>query len=160
MSTYRIWKAAFAGLAGGFVGNGVLGALFSSEPVRSVLYNGELQSELFLSVTPQRNIPYSVVGLVVLSAAHGLLFEMLSPALPGRTWLQKGAAWGAVIWVMYWVFQEWFVYHSLLGEPFVLAAFELLILLVGSVTEGVVIAALLRPRDAGEPSRPAGKPPS
>jgi hypothetical protein len=82
----------------------------------------------------------------VLSAAHGLLFETLHPALPGRSWFLKGVAWGGIIWMMYWVFQEWFIYHTLLGEPLLLAAFELLILLIGSLVEGITIAALLRPR--------------
>lgn len=36
-----------AGLVGGFVGNGVLGALFSSPPLQSILYNPEWQSPPF-----------------------------------------------------------------------------------------------------------------
>lgn len=146
MKSDRVWKALLAGIAGGFAGNGILGLMFSSGPVRSVLYDPNLQSELFISLTPQRDLPYSVGGLIVLSAAHGLLFEMLHPALPGRSWLLKGVAWGGIIWLMYWVFQEWFIYHTLLGEPLLLAAFELLILLTGSLVEGIAIAALLRPR--------------
>ncbi len=41
------WKVAFAGLLGGFIGNGVLGALFSSPPLRKILYDPAIQSQLF-----------------------------------------------------------------------------------------------------------------
>ncbi len=32
-------KILVAGLVGGFIGNGVLGAIFSSPPIQSILYN-------------------------------------------------------------------------------------------------------------------------
>lgn len=152
MKTNRAWKASLAGMAGGFAGNGILGLMFSSGPVRSVLYDPNLQSPLFISLTPERDLPYSVGGLIVLSAAHGLLFETLHPALPGRSWYLKGVAWGGIIWLMYWVFQEWFIYHTLLGEPLPLALFELSILLTGSLVEGIAIAALLRSPPAAVPT--------
>lgn len=66
-------KIILAGLVGGFVGNGVLGGLFSSPPIKAILYNPALQSQLFQDVTPQRNIPVSVVGLVILSIIHSWL---------------------------------------------------------------------------------------
>ena len=74
-----------AGLAGGFVGNGVLGAVFSSPPIKAILYDPALQSQLFRDVTPQRNIPVSVAGLVLLSIIHGWLFNVFRPAIPGTT---------------------------------------------------------------------------
>jgi hypothetical protein len=136
-------RIATAGLAGGFVGNGVLGALFSSGPVRSILYDPRWQSRLFIDITPQRNIPLSVAGLVVLSIAHAWLFDLFSASIPGSTWLKKGLFWGFTIWLMYWVFQEWFIYHTLLAEPLILNALELGILLAGSLVEGVIIAVVL-----------------
>jgi len=45
---------------------------------------------------------------------------------------------------MFWLFQEWFVYHTLLAEPWFLNLFELALLLAGSLVEGVVIAWVLR----------------
>lgn len=138
-----------AGLVGGFLGNGVLGALFSSSPVRAVLYNPNWQSQLFIELTPTRDIPLSVAGLVILSVVHSWLFAVLSPSIPGRTWARKGLFWGGVIWAMYWLFQEWFIYHTLLREPLLLNALELVVLLLGALMEGVVIAFLLR----GVPAR-------
>ena len=132
-----------AGLVGGFIGNGVLGVLFSSPPIQSILYNPEWQSRLFIEITPKRNIPLSVAGLVILSIIHAWLFSVLMPSIPGRTWLKKGLFWGLAIWSMYWLFQEWFIYHTLLGEPLFLNALELAILIMGSLAEGIVIAFFL-----------------
>jgi hypothetical protein len=133
-------KSIIAGLAGGFLGNAVLGLLFTSPPVKAVLYDPSLQSRLFLDVTPLRNVPLSVMGLVVLSVIHGWLFAVFLPAIPGRSWFPKGLFWGLTIWLMYWVFQEWFIYHTLLQEPLLLNLLELGLLLIGSLVEGVVIA--------------------
>jgi hypothetical protein len=136
-------KILVAGLVGGFIGNGVLGALFSSPPIQTILYNPDWQSSLFIEITPKRDIPISVVGLVVLSLIHAWLFSVLMPSIPGKTWLPKGLFGGLTIWLMYWVFQEWFIYHTLLGEPLILNALELTILILGSLVEGVVIAFFL-----------------
>jgi hypothetical protein len=139
-----VWKSILAGMAGGFVGNGVLGAVFTCPPVKALLYDKQLQSQLFRDITPLRNIPVSVAGLVVLSGIHGWLFGPLREALPGKTWWMKGLFWGTVIWTMYWLFQEWFIYHTLLREPLILCALELSILLLGSAIEGLIIAFVLR----------------
>ncbi len=136
-------RTAAAGLVGGFIGNGVLGVLFSSPPVQRVLYDPVLQSQLFREVTPLRNIPVSVAGLVMLSVIHAWLFAIIEPSIPGRQWIGKGAFLGLVIWLVYWVFQEWFIYHALLGEPILLNLLELTLLLLGSLTEGLVISFIM-----------------
>lgn len=148
MTKNSVVKIVVAGLVGGFIGHGVLGALFSSPPIQSILYNPEWQSQLFIEITPKRNIPVSVAGLVILSVIHAWLFNILNAAIPGRTWLRKGLFWGLTIWLMYWLFQEWFIYNTLLGEPLLLNLLELSILLLGSSVEGIVIAFLLA-RTAG-----------
>jgi len=136
-------KAIVAGLLGGFIGNGVLGALFSTPLIRSILYNPALQSTLFIDITPKRNIPVSVTGLVLLSAVHGWFFAVLRPSVPGSNWIQKGLFWGFFIWAMYWLFQEWFIYHTLLQEPLILNLLELVLLLSGSLIEGLIISFLI-----------------
>lgn len=136
-------KAMVAGWVGGFVGNGFLGALFSAPLVRDVLYDPSLQSEVFRALTPTRDIPLSVTGLVLLSALHGVVFRRVAGALPGAGWFGKGVWWGVGIWAMYWLFQEWFIYVTLLREPVLLAALELTILLGGSLVEGIVISWLV-----------------
>lgn len=136
-------RIVVAGLIGGFIGNGVVGAIFSSSPIKSILYDPEIQSQLFLEITSKRNIPVSVGGLVILSIIHGWLFNVFKPAIPGTTWLRKGLFWGLTIFLMFWLFQEWFIYNTLLGEPLLLNLLELSILLAGSVVEGVMIALFL-----------------
>lgn len=138
-----LMKVVGAGLTGGFIGNGVLGALFSCPPIKSILYDPNRQSDLFISITPLRNIPVSVAGLVILSVVHSALFSVLMPSIPGKSWVKKGLFWGFSIWAMFWLFQEWFIYHTLLDEPFLLNVLELLILLIGSLVEGLVIAFFL-----------------
>jgi hypothetical protein len=68
------------------------------------------------------------------------------PSLPGKTWLKKGLFWWVTIWLMYWLFQEWFIYNTLLGEPLILNVLELAILILGSLVEGVVIEFFLARR--------------
>ena len=136
-------KIALAGLLGGFAGNGVMGAIFSSPPINSILYNPEIQSQLFIEITLKRNIPVSVIGLVVLSVIHAWLFSIFQPSIPGGTWFRQGLFWGLTIFLMFWLFQEWFIYHTLLGEPLILNLLELSILLLGSLVEGAIIAFFL-----------------
>jgi len=137
-------KILVAGLVGGLMGNGVLGALFSSPPIQAILYNPEWQSQVFMEITPKRNIPVSVGGLVILSIIHAWLFSVLMPSIPGKTWWKKGLFWGLAIWLVYWLFQEWFIYNTLLGEPLFLNPLELTILILGSLVEGIVIAFFWR----------------
>ena len=149
MTHNSVVKVLVAGLVGGFVGNGVLGVLFSSPPIQTILYDPEWQSQLFIEVTPKRNIPISVAGLVLLSIVHSWLFDVLKASIPGQMWLQKGLFWGLAIWLMYWLFQEWFIYSTLLGEPLLLNFLELSILIVGSLVEGVLIAFFLARKPSG-----------
>ncbi|RPG38676.1 MAG: hypothetical protein CBB72_000695 [Muricauda sp. TMED12] len=137
------FKIIWVGLLAGLASELFLGALFMSSPVQSVLYDPDYQSKLFLEVTLQRNMAISIIGLIMLSVVHSWLFSLLSPSMPGGNWKQKGLFWGFTIWVMYWVFQEWFIYYTLLGEPIPLAILELTILLVGSIVEGLLISKFL-----------------
>jgi len=44
---------------------------------------------------------------------------------------------------MYWLFQEWILYHTLLDEPIALNVLELSILLIGSLAEGLTIGYVI-----------------
>lgn len=143
MKTKKAFKIIYTGLIAGFVCQGILGALFMSPPVQSVLYNPEWQSNLFIEITPSRDLFKSIIGLIILSIAHSWLYDILKPSIPGHNWVRKGLFWGFAIWLLYWVFQEWFIYHTLLREPLLLNLLELTILLIGSITEGLIIAKFL-----------------
>jgi len=133
-------KVLWVGLVSGFVGNGILGALFSLPFINAILYNPRIQSELFIQVTPTRDIPASVIGLIILSIIPTYLFITLARSIPGKDWFYKGIFWGFSIWGMFWVMQEWFIYHTLLREPFILNFLELALLLIGSLAQGLLIA--------------------
>lgn len=136
-------KIIYSGLIAGLISEGVMGALFMSPPVQKLLYNPEIQSKLFLTITPTRDFFVSIAGLVVLSTIHSWLFVVFQNSIPGRTWVSKGIFWGFTIWIMFWVFQEWFIYHTLLREPILLNLLELILLLTGSFVEGLIISKFL-----------------
>ena len=140
------FRIILAGIIGGFVGEGIMGGLFMSSPVHSIIYNPDFQSELFIQITPERDLFVSIAGMVILSIAHAWFYSIFMNSIPGKTWIRKGLFWGFTIWLMYWVFQEWFVYHTLLGEPILLNMLELIILLLGSFAEGIIIAWFLKNR--------------
>ena len=149
MTTKKAFKIIYSGLLAGFISEAILGALFMSPPVQSVLNNPDWQSELFIEITPTRDLVKSVVGLTILSIAHSWLYDILKPSIPGDNWIRKGFFWGFTIWLMYWVFQEWFIYHTLLEEPILLNFLELILLFIGSVAEGLIIAKLLESKEWG-----------
>ncbi|MBI2516159.1 MAG: hypothetical protein HYV95_04525 [Opitutae bacterium] len=143
-------RITWAGLLAGLGGNALLGLLFTSPPVKAVLFNPAWQSPRFIELAAQRNVPVSVLGLVALSVPLAWLFVRLQAAMPGRTWRGRGLFWGLAIWLMYWLPQEWFIYHTLIGEPLALCGLELLLLLAGALVQGLILAGLLR-----EERRPA-----
>mgnify|MGYP001567452000 FL=1 len=137
-------KIISAGLLAGLVSEGILGAIFVSSFIKSILYNPAIQSQLFIEITPQRNVPVSIIGIIILSIIHAWLYTIFAKSIPGTTWVKKGLFWGLTIWLMFWVFQEWFIYHTLLNEPLILNALELVLLLIGSFVEGLIIAFVFR----------------
>lgn len=140
---YKTLKIIYSGLIAGFISEGILGALFMSPPIQGILYNSNWQSKLFLEVTPTRDLFPSIAGIVVLSIAHSWLFTIFQKSIPGETWIKKGLFWGFTIWLLFWVFQEWFIYHTLLNEPLILNFLELTILIIGSFVEGLIISRFL-----------------
>lgn len=134
------FKFVWVGLASGFVGNGILGMLFSIPFIKAILYNPLIQSDVFIQITPTRNVPTSVIGLIILGIIPTYLFMRLSRSIPGTGWFSKGVFWGFSIWGMFWVMQEWFIYHTLLQEPLILNFLELALLLIGSIAQGLLIS--------------------
>lgn len=139
----KTFKIIYSGLIAGFISEGILGALFMSPPIQSILYNPNWQSKIFLELTPTRDLFPSIAGIVILSIAHSWFFSIFQKSIPGETWIRKGLFWGFTIWLLYWVFQEWFIYHTLLKEPILLNLVELTILLAGSFVEGLIISKFL-----------------
>jgi hypothetical protein len=137
-------KIVYSGLIAGFVSEVFLGTVFTSPFIHEILYNPGLQSKVFIDVTPTRELFPSIAGIVLLSIAHSGFFTVFQKSIPGSSWVGKGLFWGFTIWLMYWVFQEWFIYHTLLMEPIILNLLELAILLAGSFIEGLIISRVLQ----------------
>lgn len=144
-TNFSLGRIGLAGLLAGFGSNALLGLLFTCPPIKAVLFDPAWQNPRFIELASQRNVPVSVAGLVVLAVPLAWLFTRLQAAMPGRTWRGRGIFWGAAIWLMYWLPQEWFIYHTLIGEPLALCGLELLLLLAGAMLQGVITAGLLRP---------------
>ena len=119
-----------------------------SPPIQSILYNPNWQSKVFLDLTPTRDLFPSIAGIVILSVAHSWLFSLFQKSIPGESWIKKGMFWGFSIWLLFWVFQEWFIYHTLLREPILLNLVELSVLLLGSLVEGLIISKFLFERSS------------
>jgi hypothetical protein len=144
----KSFKIIYSGLIAGFVSEGILGGLFMSPPIQSILYNPNWQSKVFLDLTPTRDLFPSIAGIVILSVAHSWLFSLFQKSIPGESWIKKGMFWGFSIWLLFWVFQEWFIYHTLLREPILLNLVELSVLLLGSLVEGLIISKFLFERSS------------
>ncbi len=140
---FRIDRILLAGLVAGLISNGLLGVIFTSSPVESIIYHPELQSDTFNQVVPHRNVYVTLVGLCILSMIHSLFYAVFYQSIPGTSWLRKGLFWGFTVWAIYWVFQDWFMFHTLLHEPVLLNIFQLTIMLFCSLTEGSIIAFIL-----------------
>ena len=87
---HKNFKIIIAGLIGGFIGEGIMGGLFMSPPINSMLYDPVIQSPLFIEITPNRDLFKSIAGMVVLSIAHAWFYSLFMQSIPGKTWLKKG----------------------------------------------------------------------
>lgn len=138
----RIWTT---GILAGFISEAFMGLIFTSQAINGLLYDPKLQSEKFIEITSSREVslPTTIIGMILLSGIHSWLFSILQESIPGQTKLKQGLFFGLMIWLVYWLFQEWFVYHTMLGEPIILTLLELVILLIGSLIEGIIISFLI-----------------
>lgn len=141
---FGILRIMLAGLVAGLVSHGLLGMIFTSTAIESIIYHPELQSELFNQVVPQRNVYQTLLGLSLLSILHSGFYAIFYQSIPGSTWIRKGLFWGFTLWALYWLFQDWFMFHTLLNEPVLMNLFQLSIMLICSLIEGLLIALILR----------------
>jgi hypothetical protein len=139
-----IIKILISSFIAGFIAEGFMGAAFSGGPARSILYDPDIQSRLFIEITPTRNLAYSIFGLLVWSSFHGFVFKRFLPLIPGSNQIQKGIFFGIGIWFFYWLPQEWFMFHTLIREPILLCLLELCILIIGSIIQGVILALFIK----------------
>lgn len=145
----HLGRALLAGAVGGLVGGAVLAVLFRLSA--DFLLNPAHQSAKLIQVwTTLEPLPRALVqpaavaaGFGFLGVLHGLVFALLAPALPGEGW-RKGVSFAALLWLFSYVFFEFFTPWNLFHEPLPLVLYELLLWLVGALSEGLLIAFVYR----------------
>lgn len=112
----------------------VVAVLFEMEPLPLMFTNGLLYM--------------AIAG--VIGGIHGLVFAWIEPALP-RAALQRGLAYGAMLWALMAVYFEFHTPFNMFGEPPALVAVELAFWVVVLAVEGVIVSMLYGPSRAQQP---------
>ena len=73
-------------------------------------------------------------------ALHVGAYRMVAPVLPGHSWIGRGLALAAGIWMFQYAYFEFFGPFNQYREPVSLIAYELLLQAAMAVVEGLAIA--------------------
>ena len=105
-----------------------------------------------LPLVVSRPLPI-VLGLLIVGIAHAYLYRWISPAWPPGA-LRRGASFGLVVFVMTYLFWEFFTPYNQFGEPVRLILLELCFWAVIAAAEGLAIAlAMERGATTAAPAR-------
>jgi uncharacterized membrane protein len=143
-----------AGLAGGIALNLAMLATFRllgfGVSGQGILLDPSLQSPKLIAVWTEiepiplvvsRPLPI-VVGLILFGIAHAYVYRSVSPAWPaGAT--RRGFYLAALVFVMSFLFWEFFTPFNQLGEPVRLIALELLFWALIALADGFAVAAVM-----------------
>lgn len=88
------------------------------------------------------NPPPIIAGLVLFAIAHAFTYRWLSPAWPKGVW-PRGLRLAGLLFVMTFLFWEFFTPFNQFGEPLSLVALELIFWAVIAIAESLAIAAVL-----------------
>lgn len=88
------------------------------------------------------NAPASIIiGIIVFGLIHAYLYRWLSPAWPVGV-LKKGLRFSGLVFVMTFLFWEFFTPFNLFGEPLHLIALELIFWALIALADGLAIAVV------------------
>jgi hypothetical protein len=147
-------RTLLAGMAGGFAMNltmlltfRVLGFGWNGD---GILIESASQSRKLIAVwTELEPIPLVVnapapiiVGMILFGIVHAYLFRWLSPAWP-KGILHQGLRFAGLVFVMTFLFWEFFTPFNLFGEPLHLIALELGFWACIALADGLAIAAVI-----------------
>lgn len=100
--------------------------------------------------------PIMIAGLVLFGVLHAAIYRAISASWPKRWW-SRGIRFSALLFVMTFLFWEFFTPFNLFGEPLALISIELLFWTIVAISEGFVIAAVNEWLDGmASPGCPAG----
>jgi hypothetical protein len=115
-----------------------------------ILLDPSLQSEKLIAVwTEIEPLPLVVdqplpiiVGIVLFGIIHACLYRWISPAWPTGT-IRRGLSFALVVFLMTFLFWEFFTPFNLFGEPLGLIALELCFWAIIALADGLVISAIM-----------------
>jgi hypothetical protein len=147
-------RTVLAGLAAGMAMNAAMLLTFRllgfGWDGDGILLNSPSQSQKLIAVwTELEPVPLVVdtpgpiiVGILLFGIMHAFLFRWLSPAWPaGR--VKKGLLFSMLVFVMTFLFWEFFTPFNLFGEPLHLIVLELLFWALIALADGLTIAAVI-----------------
>lgn len=152
-------RTMIAGIAGGFAMN--LAMLLTFRFIgfgvsgEGILLNPEIQSEKLITVWTQiEPLPLVVehpapiiIGIIIFGLLHAYVYRSVASAWPqGRT--HRGLRFSLLVFIMVFLFWEFFTPFNQLGEPPSLIAIELVFWGTIALAEGLAIAFIMEPKGA------------
>jgi hypothetical protein len=147
-------RTIFAGIAGGFAMNfamlltfRVLGFGVNAD---GVLLNPSIQSRKLIDVwTKIEPLPLVVsqpgiiiLGIILFGLIHAYLYRWISPAWPIGTF-RRGASFALLVFLLKFLFWEFFTPFNQFGEPLGLIAIELIFWAVIALADGFAISIIM-----------------
>jgi hypothetical protein len=154
---FKNGRTIIAGLAGGLAMNltmlltfRLLGFGWNGD---GILIESASQSQKLIAVwTTIEPIPLVVdspapiiIGIVLFGIIHAFLFRWISPAWPKGV-VKRGLRFAGLVFVMTFLFWEFFTPFNLFGEPIQLIAIELVFWACIALVDGLVISAIIEER--------------
>ncbi len=150
---HLLFKIVLAGLAGGIVLNVFMLLTFRLIGFGwhggGILLDPSIQSQKLISVWTQiepiprvvSNPGLIIVGLILFSMGHALIYRWLAPAWPPGI-LARGWRMAVLIFFLSFLFWEFFTPYNLFGEPVLLIGLEVLFWSAIAMAEAFAIAAM------------------
>ena len=147
-------KKILAGIAGGLAMNITMLLTFRLLGFgwngNGILIESASQSQKLIAVWTELeplplvvNTPFPIIiGIVIFGIIHAYLFRWLSPAWPAGI-LKKGLRFAGLVFVMTFLFWEFFTPYNLFGEPLHLIGLELVFWTCISLADGLAIAFVI-----------------
>ena len=147
-------KIVFAGLFAGLTINCVMFLTFRligfGRNGDGILLNPEIQSEKLIAVwTKIKPLPLVVnnplpiiIGLIVFGIIHAFIYKWLSPAWPAGI-LSETWRFGTLLFIIGFLFWEFFTPFNMFGEPVILIIIELIFWGLIAFSEAFVLAVIL-----------------
>ena len=115
-----------------------------------ILLDPALQSEKLIAVWTEieplplvvdRPLPI-ILGIVIFGVVHAYLYRWISPAWPTGV-ARRGLSFALIVFMMTFLFWEFFTPFNMFGEPLGLIALELSFWVVIALADGLVISAVM-----------------